>query len=347
MSDIVNEPIDVRDPTRIHPSVALTIAKTIDSYGIDSRALFAHLGVNKDKDLTNEKRVVGSVNDAIWRAALKASGDDGIGIKFVKHFQIGSLGGLGFSWAASNSVLEAFTRLSRYFAVISSAGKIVIDEEVDIIKVALVLPVPYGVAADSGVDSALALFVHLSRILLGEELSPKKVHFQRPKPNNHAVFDDFFRSDINYDMALNEVVFEKKDMLQALPISNPELARVNEQCVSDYMKRLENENFASKVSSIITEDLPLGTPCQVLIAQKLNISGKTLQRRLKAEQTTFSSLLNDIRNDQAKKYLTNKWRSISEISYLLGFTEPSNFARWFKDEFGISPVQYRKDQKGE
>ncbi len=336
-----------KDPTRIHPSITLTLAKTIDSYGINSRRILSNFGIDIERDLTNDKRVVGGVNDCIWRAAEEATSDDAIGIKFTHYFQIGSLDGLGFSWSASATLLDAFSRLSQYFAVISSAGKISITEGQDVIRVALILPVPYGVAANPGVDSALALFLHLSRLVQGHELNPINVHFQRPKPSAHSVFKDFFRCNIEYDASLNELVFEKRDMLKPLLVSNPELARANDQVVADYLRKQENDNFTSKVSAIIAEYLLLGTPSQLMIADKLNISSKTLQRRLKAEATNFSSLLSNIRLDLAMKYLTHNWRTISETSYLLGFTEPSNFTRWFKSETGISPAEYRKKHKAE
>jgi hypothetical protein len=59
----------LKDPTRIHPSITLTLAKTIDSYGIDSRQMLSSFGIDIERDLTNDKRVVGGLNDCIWRAA--------------------------------------------------------------------------------------------------------------------------------------------------------------------------------------------------------------------------------------------------------------------------------------
>ena len=335
----------LKDPTRIHPSVTLTIVKIIESYGLDSQALLATLGVDIEADLAMDKRVVGSVHDAIWRLALKATKDDAIGIQFTQHFRLESLSGLGFCWAASHTLLDGFMRFSRYFSVISSAGKITINEEQEVIKVALVLPVPYGVAADQGVDAMLALLVHLSRLVQGDELCPLGVNLQRPKPTSYKAFDDFFKCKITYGAELNEVVFLKRDLLKISPTANPELVRANDQIVIDYIRQNNKENMTSKVASLIADELPLGTPSQPMIAEKLNISCKTLQRRLAAEKTNFSTLLDQIRSDLAAKYLMHEWRTVSEISYLLGFTEPSNFARWFKQDKGISPIEFRKKEK--
>ena len=329
------------DPTRIHPSIALTIASTVDSYGIDSDAMLAELGIDKTRDLRYNMRVVGSLNDEIWRAALRVTNDDAIGIKFVKHFQIGSLSGLGFCWAASNTLLDGFLRLSRYFSVISTAVKIEVIEHRDVIRIILKLPVPYGVAADPGIDACLALFVHLSRLVLGDKLNASSLQLQRPKPLAFKTFDAYFKCPIHYDADTNELSFDKAVMLEPLQQSNPDLARINDQVVVDYIRQQDRDNYTARVASIIAEDLPLGTPSQTMVAKRLNIGSKTLQRRLTQEGTSFSALLNQIRQDLSIKYLKNEWRSISEISYLLGFTEPSNFTRWFKEESGESPTHFR------
>ena len=332
---------NLKDPTRIHPSVTLTIVKVMDSYGLDSAALLQSLGINVKQDLTLDKRVVGSLHDDVWRIAQDKIGCDAIGIEFTKHFQISSLSGLGFCWAASNTLLDGFMRFSRYFTAVSTAGKIVITEESSTVTVTLKLPVPYGIAADVGVDSMLALLLHLSRMVSGSNLNPDSVNLQRPKPKSYKIFDSFFKCPIFYGSQYNQIIFAKADTLARLPMADPELARANDQIVRDYIRKQDLNNFVSRVASIIAEELPLGTPSTYLVAKKLNISGKTLQRKLQEEQSCFSTLLERIRSDLAEKYLRNNWRSIAEISYLLGFTEPSNFTRWFKKNAGLSPGQYR------
>ena len=72
------------------------------------------------------------------------------------------------------------------------------------------------------------------------------------------------------------------------------------------------------------------------------MSGRTLQRRLKEEGTSFGELLDWLRRGMAQAYLADDQISISEVSYLLGFSEQSAFQRAFKRWTGSTPVQFRK-----
>ena len=73
----------------------------------------------------------------------------------------------------------------------------------------------------------------------------------------------------------------------------------------------------------------------------LHVSLRSLQRKLKEEDTSYKDLLEETRRQLALQYLRDSRRSIGEITYLLGFSEPSNFTRAFKRWTGKSPVQYR------
>lgn len=92
-----------------------------------------------------------------------------------------------------------------------------------------------------------------------------------------------------------------------------------------------------QVRASIIERLPDGRPNQEDIAQTLNTSLRSLQRRLKDEDTNFKALLTETQQKLALHYIKNSSRTIGEITYLLGFSEPSNFTRAFKRWTGKSP----------
>ena len=129
--------------------------------------------------------------------------------------------------------------------------------------------------------------------------------------------------------------------MRHLASANPELARINDQVVVDYLARFDRDSIAMQVRSKIIHQLPDGIPSQEAIADTLHVSLRSLQRRLKEEDTSFRDLLEETRQQLARQYLRDGRRSIGEITYLLGFTEPSNFTRAFKRWTGKSPAQYR------
>jgi AraC-like DNA-binding protein len=76
------------------------------------------------------------------------------------------------------------------------------------------------------------------------------------------------------------------------------------------------------------------------VAREMSVSVRTLQKRLEAEGVVFSDLLRDIRQRLAKKYLRENY-SVEQITYLLGFSEPSVFRKSFKKWLGVTPKEYR------
>ena len=77
------------------------------------------------------------------------------------------------------------------------------------------------------------------------------------------------------------------------------------------------------------------------IAQQLNMSTATIQRRLKQEGVSYQQLKNDIRCDIAIERLSKTNDSIQSISDDLSFHDPSAFHRAFKKWTGVSPGAYR------
>jgi AraC-like DNA-binding protein len=71
------------------------------------------------------------------------------------------------------------------------------------------------------------------------------------------------------------------------------------------------------------------------------MSTRTLHRRLNEESTSFSKLRDDLRCELAQSMLKNGELTITDITYLLGFSQPSAFNRAFKRLMGITPQLFR------
>ena len=116
-------------------------------------------------------------------------------------------------------------------------------------------------------------------------------------------------------------------------------------CENDKLK-LVKESTRDLQKSIRSELLyhsSHGYPSLPLIAQRLNMSERTIKRHLQAQGTTFLQILADVRFNQAKKLLQQQQYSIQDIAGLVGYEEATNFIRAFKKMFGETPSQYRKN----
>ena len=130
---------------------------------------------------------------------------------------------------------------------------------------------------------------------------------------------------------------------EPLATANPELARVNDQIVTDYMAQLDRNDVTMQVKSRLIERLPSGKVSEEGIATSINVSQRSLQRKLKQQVVSFTRLLENTRRELSMQYVRNPQHSLNEVAFLLGFAEPSNFSRAFKRWYGKSPSQFRQD----
>jgi AraC-like DNA-binding protein len=187
----------------------------------------------------------------------------------------------------------------------------------------------------------MATFLRMCRITTGENIKPLLVHLRRPRPPNTERYERFFGSPVEYNTETNRLCFERALVDAPLSTPNPELARVNDQTVIDYLARFDRASIAMQVRAEIIGRLPEGSPHQDTIAESLHVSLRSLQRRLKDENTSFKKLLEETRRELALQYIRDSHRPIAEITYLLGFSEHSNFTRAFKRWTGRSPAEFR------
>lgn len=324
----------------VHSAIPRTLIRTLNHQNFDGASILSPFDLTLEDIQQPEIRVEADLMDRIWRYAVSESNIESLGIIFAQYFRPGSLDGLGFAWAASDSLRDALNRLVRYFRVICTAGEVQLDVNNDDARVWLKIPLEAGIAFSPSIDAALALFVQLCRFARDDDFCVTRIEFQRIKPSDTTEYDNFFNCPIIYKAPENIIVFDISELDKPLPLTNPRLARANDEVVREYLSTFEDQDLASKVRSEIIEMLPSGLPTQDKIATRLFMSTRSLQRKLSGSNTTFSELLDQVRRDLAIQYLDNSHRGIGEISYLLGFTEPTNFARSFKRWTGHTPTEY-------
>ncbi|MDC7219403.1 MAG: helix-turn-helix domain-containing protein [Spirochaetales bacterium] len=141
---------------------------------------------------------------------------------------------------------------------------------------------------------------------------------------------------------VNRVVFRLEDARMAFEMENEAVWQQLEPELRQRLEELDTDtSFAARVRAILTELLPLGQSSIDGVSDKLCISPRTLQRRLKDENTTFQQQLNHSRELLSRHYLKNSELNITEIAFLLGYEEPSSFSRAFHIWTGLAPDAFR------
>ena len=295
-------------------SLAGAIARAIDSYELEkssSQQLFQQAGLDPDALKNPNSRYPDGHLSKLVRLARKATADPAFGLRAAQYVEPTSLHALGFSLLASQSLLAALQRLVRYYRIVSDA--VIIDLEKG--KHDYRLSVDFSDSNEVPVelfDTAMATLVNICRWLCGSDYAPLKVYMSRPQPADNEVYQDFFRAPLQFDYEANVLLFDKSSLNSELPTRNAELAYQNDKIVSDYLARLDSTRLSERVRSIFIERLVTGKFSEEQIAEQFNISLRSLQRRLREEQTSYQQLLDETRLDLALQYINRTSLTVSQ-----------------------------------
>lgn len=323
-------------------SVAALVAQTLREYGCDSAPLFQAAGIKLGGNADDGIRFPVEHMQKLWRLAVEASGDPCFGFVAGEQLQPAALHGLGFSWLASDTLRDALERLVRFSRLISTAANIQLEDTRYGTELLLMPPPGVKEFVHAPLDAALTGFLHMCRITAGDSIIPSQIMLNRPKPDCAKKIESFFRCPVQYEASCYSLCFSKQLLDAPLCNANHELARINDQAVIEYLARFDRDSITMQVRSSIIERLHDGTPNQETIADSLHVSLRSLQRRLNQEETNYKTLLETTRQELALHYIRETHRSLGEITYLLGFSEPSNFTRAFKRWTGKTPAEYRE-----
>ena len=110
-----------------------------------------------------------------------------------------------------------------------------------------------------------------------------------------------------------------------------------------YLKSLnEQDNLAAQLKGKLAELLAVGEANADAACRALKLSRRTLQRRLRAEKTSFQKILNEVRAVLAVNYLSDKRLKALEVAMLLGYSSISSFTTAFKSWYDMPPAEYRQ-----
>ena len=322
-------------------SLMLILWNILESYEIDPEPLFQETSLNPELMKQSGGRYRIDNIDHLWRKAAEVIDDPCFGLKAAEVWHPSNLGALGYAMLASNSLRTSIERLVRYLGFLSDEDVMELNETEEGLRHTLVLS-QRNVDKSEQNDAALALILSICRMNYIEDLAPVSVTLIHPKPNCYARFFEYFRSPVLFAAPTYSLTLPIEAVDKILPGSHPQLAELNDQIMIKYLAKLDQDHITQKAKATIVDQLPSGSVTDETVARSLYMSSRKLQRQLKIAGTTFSALLNEVRQDLAQKYLRKEDTSMTEIAFLLGFSESSAFSRAFRRWMGVSPTAYRE-----
>lgn len=316
---------------------------SLKAQGHDPKPLFRQAGLDPALMRDPEARYPMAGMQRLWAWASAVAGDETFGLAVAQRIHPTTFHALGYAWLASPTLGDALERAVRYFAVVSDGlvlelapARPAATPGDRVLTFAPASAERTAFVPTSG-DAGVAALVMMCRMAAGPEWHPKAVRLPRPRPKAAARFKAFFQAPIEYDARAPALVFSARDLAAPLPSANLELAIANDAVLKRLMARLAHGDIVARVRGALLERLAAGTVHQAEVAQVLALSERSLQRKLAEAGTSYQKVLDATRRELGEAYVREGSRSITEIAYLLGFSDPANFTRAFRRWMGVAP----------
>lgn len=328
----------VHNPTFL-ASIEFLYMRLFNLYGLDEQA-FADLN-GKTRERNPNARLDVDVADNVFRRAITLIPDPAFGLRAGECWHPSNLGALGYAWLSSASLRDGLNRVQLYSQVIGQAAEYRIEESADSVKLVINNTREASELAYVLADCSLSILMAMCRINAGSEFRPSLVRMKRPPPAQPEIYSDFFGCPVLFNAG--EVSFEigRAVAEAALPTSNFELALAFDAILSKQLGQLNQADVVSQIKAFLLNQLTAGEPSERGLCKSLGMSQRSLQRKLAEQNTTYKQVLDGVRYDIAKSYLSESSHTATEITFLLGFSDLSAFTRAFKRWHGQSPSEFR------
>jgi AraC-like DNA-binding protein len=275
--------------------------------------------------------------------AAKALADEFLGFHLAHLPDLRELGLLFYVAASSDTLGDALLRAARYSSIANEGVSIKCLEGRDIRLVFTYV----GVARHRDrhqIEFLMTALIRLCRQLTNAQVTPSRVRFAHRRTHMEgAELTACFGVDCGFGAKADEVTFVERTkgmrVISADPYLNELLVANCEQALSH--RRASRGSFRAAVENAIVPLLPHGKVRAAQIATKIGLSQRTAARRLALEGATFSEVLEGLRGDLARQYLSDRDLSISRVAWLLGYQEVSAFTHAFKRWSGKTPREVR------
>jgi AraC-like DNA-binding protein len=317
--------------------------------GVDPHDLLAAAGIDPADLADPDGRLPLVLVERLWHEAVRLTGDDCFGLHLAERLPIEAFGALGFALRSSATLGDAYARMVRYFRLVVHGPVVDLVLDGDVVRLRHE-PAPGAVPPSRhAVECLMANLLACARRGLDAAFSPRSVSFRHAAPPRTEEHHRLLGPRVRFEQPRDELVLDRAALGSPQAWAEPALGAILEQQLSTQLAALAAvpQGFLDRVRAALAAELPHGEPALAALAERLRMSPRSLQRRLQQEESSLSSILDRLRADLAVRRLGESHDSITEVAFLLGYSDVSTFHRAFKRWTGLSPAAYRKDFRGE
>jgi len=281
-----------------------------------------------------------SVAHLLERCALE-SGRSDFSLLLAECRTFSSLGPVSLLLKHEASLRRIVQQLDRFKRHLNDVFALHLEESEDVTTLHWTVPPPYGQ------PQVVVLVVAMGYRALTDAMNgawlPDQVHIPIARPDKSQTFERYFASPIEFNSSFAGFSFPTIELTRPNPAADSHIAQHAVSLLE--MMPAPPEGIVDRTRHALLLLLPIGKATLENVATNLGVQPRNLQRQLNRRGLTFAGLLDETRRSLATLYLLSPARTVSEVADLVGYSSVSSFSRWFTDQLGVSPSNWRRNHR--
>lgn len=315
----------------------------VRSRKVDPLPLLRSVGLQAaDLAVPNQWIAIDAAAQLLERSAV-ATGLEDFGIRLADSRKVTNLGPISVAAQGEADLRGVLMLLGQYQHIRSEAISLRISDADDLAKVRIDFNLGPDVNSTHFSEMTVGALIRLIKFVVGNQWNPAYICFTHDAPATRTRHPKTLGKSVRFGDNFNGFVFPASD----LDLPNKLFDTLFQSFAKEYIDTIASPrpvDDLDRVRELIETTLPTGRCSLQYVAKTLGVNRVTVYRLLARSNTSFSEMVNSIRAELARRYVTQQTRSLTDIAGLLGFSELSAFSRWFRNEFGSSPTVWRAER---
>jgi AraC-like DNA-binding protein len=280
---------------------------------------------------------------ALFAEAAALTGDDSFGLHTALALPRGRYGLVEYGAMSAPTLGDAVRRLGRLSALVNPASRYTLDEGPASWRFSQRFPGLPGGLGRHGNEFNVVAIVQMGRAILREAWAPRSAWFSSAPPADTAPIERTLgTTELLFDRDSNGIEIPLSLVERPIPTADAALLALMDHYAALELEAIpRGDTLIERVSLAVRGAMQGGAPRLEDIARSLKMGPRTLQRRLEAEGTPFSGVVESVRRQLAITYLTSSRQTLAEIAFTLGYSDMPSFLRAFRRWTGETPTSFR------
>ena len=331
--------------------IRLMARDLVDQQGVSLEELITGTGVSSRLLDNPAQRLTLAQELQLYTRIAQYNTDPLLGLRTGARLSLPNYGMLGHAMMGATTFNEALQLLNEFAPLVSWASHSRLTSESLAgapCKCLTIFPTAVHAEAQAlEIESTFASLHTLFNDLVGEpvQFAAVLMSHQNRAPDDSA-YREVFGCPVAFGQGRNSLLLSRDLLSRRLPHPQPEYSQLfRDLCRQSISALAQDRGLAGTIKSLIQVGEG-SVPTLEQVASHFNLSSRTLRRHLQARGLSYQGLLDEVRYEEARRYLTSTELGVDSIARLLGYAEARSFRTAFKRWAGMPPVAYRTRFRG-